>query len=68
MQCNIGNCFDLAPSFVWRRFMEGFLLPCVPRSCGEQLEVLGAEHARVAKTLEEKRGEMANRRYLKVKG
>ncbi|CAM9604139.1 unnamed protein product [Ascophyllum nodosum] len=30
-----------------------------------KLEVLGAEHARVAKTLEEKRGEMANRRYLK---
>lgn len=36
-------------------------------SCRGQLEVLGGEHSRVAKTLEKKKGEMANRRYLKVR-
>lgn len=36
--------------------------PSVP----EQLEVLGAEHERAAKSLEAKRAEMSKRRYLKV--
>lgn len=41
-----------------------YLYSCL---CSPQLEVLGAEHERVASGLEAKRGEMAKRRYLKVR-
>lgn len=46
--------------------MSERLKACPPSRAGGQLEVLEAERNRVAKDLESKKEEMANRRYMKV--
>lgn len=53
--------------FVASRILFSAFLYLCSCLCSPQLEVLGAERERVAQGLEAKRGEMAKRRYLKVR-